>query len=59
MFDRKSRGGQRGALGGKSPGTCDRGNAIIGHRLPAGRLYIHAPAEPCELCARTGRQVKS
>jgi len=59
MFDRKSRGDRRGALGGESPSTCDRGNAIIGHRLPAGRLHIHAPIEPCELCDRIGRQVES
>jgi hypothetical protein len=30
----------------------DRANAIIGHRLPNGRLYIHAPTESCTLCDR-------
>ena len=58
MFARKSPGARPGRLAGADLQTRDRGNAIIGHRLPNGRLYIHAPSEACTFCDRA-RQVTS
>jgi hypothetical protein len=31
-----------------------RSNAIVGHRLPGGRMSVHAPGQPCALCDGTG-----
>jgi len=61
MFARKIRGIRPRALAaGESESRAgDRGNAIIGHRLPTGKLYIHPPVEPCVLCDRVLRQVQA
>jgi len=56
MSARKSSADGLGTPVGGDLGARDRANAIIGHRLPNGRLYIHAPTERCTLCERA-RQV--
>ena len=59
MFARKPASGRAGAPAAADSLALDRGNAIIGHRLPTGKLYIHPPLQPCELCDRGGREFRS
>jgi hypothetical protein len=59
MFARKTPGGRAGASAAADSFAFDRGNAIIGHRLPTGKLYIHPPLQPCELCDQGVRQASS
>jgi hypothetical protein len=59
MFARKTPPGRAGASAAADSLAFDRGNAIIGHRLPTGKLYIHPPVQACELCERGVRQISS
>ena len=52
MTARKSPGDRLRVLAGGELRTSQRGDAIIGHRLPNGQLHVHSPGEPCTLCDR-------
>lgn len=44
-------GGSHGVSAQDSAALDRRNDVIVGHRLATGQMFVHAPGQPCDLCA--------